>query len=191
MKQNTSTQPKMNSSVTSNMLNSDQTKNILRKRAENLSIEIEKKTEEELIEVVCFELGDEKYGIESVYVREVYPLKNLTELPGLPTFILGIIAVRRRILSLVDLKVFFEISKKNKIKNNKIIILKNNEMEFAIVTDKVEGILTIPVNNLQTSLPTLTGIRQEFLKGITSDRLIVLDGNKLLQNKQLIVKQEF
>ena len=37
----------------------------------------------DLLEVVAFQLGQEKYGFESRYVREVCPMNELTPLPGL------------------------------------------------------------------------------------------------------------
>ena len=42
---------------------------------------------------------------------------------------------------------------------------------------------------LQEGLPTLTGIHQEFFKGITTDRLLVLDAEKLLSSSSVIVDQ--
>ena len=44
-------------------------------------------------EIIVFSLASESYGIESEFVREVYPLKDFTSLPGLPSFILGIITI--------------------------------------------------------------------------------------------------
>ncbi len=61
-------------------------------------------------------------------------------------------------------------------------------MEFGILADLVLGVHAIPVKDIQSSLPTLTGVRHDFLKGVTSERLIILDGYKLLTDKQLIVE---
>jgi purine-binding chemotaxis protein CheW len=42
-------------------------------------------------------------------------------------------------------------------------------------------------NELRTSLPTLTGIRAEYLKGITKDSLVVLDVEKILSDEKIVV----
>lgn len=164
-------------------------KEILKERAKKLAQGQAVEDKGASIEVVVFNLGNERYGLESIYIKEVYPLKDLTPLPNVPSFVLGMITVRRKLLSVIDLKIFFDISTENKIQNSKIIILEGHDMEFAISTDGIKGILFIPVQSLQTSLPTLTGIRQEFLKGITVDGLIVLDGEKLLTSQRLIVNE--
>ncbi len=68
---------------------------ILRTRAQTLARESEREeATQEGLEVVEFLLAYETYGVESSYVREVYPLKELTPLPCIPPFVLGIINVR-------------------------------------------------------------------------------------------------
>jgi purine-binding chemotaxis protein CheW len=43
---------------------------------------------------------------------------------------------------------------------------------------------------LQTSLPTLTGIRADYLKGISDERLVVLDVDRILSDPRIIVHEE-
>src|SRR5258706_15611300 len=55
---------------------------ILESRARSLAKEPEKReASEEHLEVVKFLLGREKYAIETAFVREGYPLRDLTYLP--------------------------------------------------------------------------------------------------------------
>ena len=42
----------------------------------------------------------------------------------------------------------------------------------------------------QPSLPTLTGIRADFLKGVTDERLVVLDLDRILLDPKIIVHEE-
>ena len=91
----------------------DQTKRILRERALALAAEPgETQTLADSIEVVEFLLAHERYAVESSYVREVYPLENLTPLPCTPGFVLGIVNLRGEILSVIDLKKFFDLPEK-------------------------------------------------------------------------------
>jgi purine-binding chemotaxis protein CheW len=43
---------------------------------------------------------------------------------------------------------------------------------------------------LQTSLPTLTGARQKYLRGVTAERVAVLDAQRLLTDDALVVRDE-
>jgi purine-binding chemotaxis protein CheW len=163
---------------------------ILRERARILAREPQSANTEEILVVVEFILAQERYGIESTLIREVYPLKEYTPLPGTPPFILGLMNVRGQILSITDIRKFFDLPEKGLTNLNRVIILKNRDREFGILADDIVGIRSLPLKELQTSLPTLTGIRAEYLKGVTPDRLVVLEGEKLLKDDRLVVHVE-
>ena len=55
------------------------------------------------IQVLEFLLGSERYAVDTSSVREVNVLKEITPVPRTPDFILGVISVRGRICSVVDL----------------------------------------------------------------------------------------
>ncbi len=174
-------------------------KKILKARAKALAREEEeKKGAEERVEVIEFLLANERYGIEANYIREVYPLKDLTPLPCTPPFVLGIISLRGQILSVIDIKKFFDLPDKGLGDLNKVIILHSDKpalskaggMEFAILADSVLGVRSIGPEEIQPSLPTLTDIRVKYLKGVAKDRMVILDGGKLLSDKKIVVHEE-
>lgn len=170
---------------------SEEKKRVLKARAITLAQEPEEEAAaEEYLEIVEFFLAYEKYGIDSSYVREVYPLKELTPMPCAPPFVLGIINVRGQILSVIDIKKFFDLPEKGLTDLNKVIILHSDSTEFGILADVILGVHSVSLSELQPSLPTLTGIRQEYLKGVTKERLVVLDAAKLLCDKRIIIHEE-
>lgn len=142
------------------------------------------------IDVVEFVLAHERYAIESRYVREVAPLENLTPLPCTPAFVLGIVNLRGEILSVIDIKKFFELPEQGLTDLNKIIVLQSEDMLFGILADAIAGVRRIPVAGMQPSLPTLTGIREDYLQGVTPERLVVLDAEKLLTDENIVVREQ-
>lgn len=169
----------------------DAAKQILKARAQVLAREPENgEAAGESIEILEFRLAYEDYGIETSCVREVYPLKDFTPVPGTPPFVLGIVNVRGRILSVVDLKTFFELPAQGLSDLNKVIVVDDGNVEFGILADAIAGVHPLSKAAIQPPLPTLTGIRGEYLKGVTHDRLVVLDGAKLLSDGKMIVREE-
>lgn len=163
---------------------------VLKKRAEQLA-RAEKKVEEgALLEVVEFMLAHEKHAIELRHIREVYPLLEITPLPRTPSFVMGIINVRGQIMSVVDVKKFFDLPDKGLTDLNQVIILKNEEMEFGILADKILGVRSIPVEFVQPPPAAFRNIRVEYLKGVTNEPLVILDGAKILGDKKIIVHEE-
>jgi purine-binding chemotaxis protein CheW len=59
-----------------------------------------------------------------------------------------------------------------------------------VLADSLLGVHQVARQTLQPSLPTLTGIRNEFLLGITPERVILLDAEKLLSSRDIIVYEE-
>ncbi|MCL5024403.1 MAG: chemotaxis protein CheW [Nitrospirae bacterium] len=169
---------------------SEEEKRILRARAQALAIEPERENAGEETEVVEFLLANETYGVDTSYVREVYPLRDVTPVPCTPRFVTGIISVRGQILSIVDLKKFFDLPEKGLGDLNKVIILRSGAMEFGILADSVLGVSRVPLNELQPPLPTLAGAREDYLRGVTAKGLIVIDAGKILSDRGIIVDEQ-
>jgi purine-binding chemotaxis protein CheW len=164
---------------------------IFKARARALAQEPEQAAAAQLfLEIIEFRLASETYGLESAFVREVLPLKDFTPLPGAPSFVLGIFSARGQILSIVDLKRFFNLPEKGLGQLNTLIILRNEQMEFGILADAILGARRIALNTLQASLPTVTGIGAAYLRGVTGERVIILDAEKILGDESIIVYQQ-
>jgi len=167
------------------------------------------------IEIVQFRMAHETYAFESRYIREVYPLRDYCPLPCTPAFVFGLINVRGQILSVLDLRRFFGLASQELDNHNQAIILRHEWhqedeplhdpqnfprgnagdlpqglMEVGILADALLDVREVARASLQAALPTLTGLRQEFLLGITPDRVIVLDAAKLLASREIIVREE-
>jgi purine-binding chemotaxis protein CheW len=143
-----------------------------------------------VIEIIEFTLAAERYGIESAYVREVYPLKDFTPLPGVIPYIFGVINVRGQILSVIDLKKFFNLPEKGLGDLNRVIILCDDQMEFGILADMVHSTQEIELEDIRNVPSTVTGIGEEYLKGVTKENLIVLNAKRLLCDKNIVVNDE-
>ena len=172
-------------------MNNEKERTILEARARILALEPERETAAgKRLDIVEFFLANESYGIESSFVREVFPLKEFTHLPGTPSFVLGIVNLRGRILSVVDLKKFFGIPEKGLGDLNKIIVIGDGPMEFGILADGIIGARAIPLDSIQPPIPTVTGICAEYLKGVTGERVIVLDAKRILEDKKMVVNMD-
>jgi purine-binding chemotaxis protein CheW len=164
--------------------------NVLKARARALAQPADTRLPRESLEVVAFRLAEERYAIEQKYVQEIYPLRALTPLPGVPPFYLGIINLRGQILPVIDLKKFFDLPDLGITDLHVVLVVCVDDLELGILADAVSGVRSLAQDTLQTTLPTLTGIRMQFLKGISNEQVVVLDAPKILQDPQLLVNQE-
>ena len=89
-----------------------------------------------------------------------------------------------------DLKNFFDLPEQGLTDLHRVILIEGNEMELGLLADVTVGVRSIPADSLQPSLSTLTGIRSEYLKGVTAERLVVLDVARILADPKIIVHEE-
>lgn len=159
---------------------------VLKARASILAREIsDKRDEAELIDVIEFMIADEFYGIELKFAREIYPFKKITPLPATPAFISGIVNVRGEIVSVVDIKKFFGLPDTETHSKPHLIILEDGNMTFGLLAERIIGMDRIDKTSLQAALPTMTGIREDYLMGVARGRMALLDGGRLLADKKM------
>ncbi len=169
----------------------EETRRILKLRAQALAREVEATAAaEECIEVVEFVLARERYALESRHVRDVCPLEQLTPIPCTPAFVLGVFNLRGEVLSIIDIKQFFDLPGKGLADLNKVIVLESGAMRFGILADAIVGVHLIARAEIQPSLPTLTGIREEYLLGVTPGRTVVLDAERLLTAEAIVLQEQ-
>src|SRR5262245_24667167 len=146
--------------------------------------------EDNRLELLEFRLATERYAIESRFVQEVHPLRHLTPLPGTPAFVPGIVNVRGQILPVYDLKKLFDLPEQGLTDLHRVLHVRGHDMELGLLADMIVSVRRIEEVRLQPSLPTLTGIRAEYLKGITNDRVVVLDLDRILSDPKIVVHEE-
>ena len=143
-----------------------------------------------LLEVVEFELAGERYGFPLEVVDEVCLLRNLTPVPCTPASVAGIINLRGEIRTVLDLKPFFELPAFGITEGTHVIMVRGAEMQLGILTDTIHGVGKVSLADLQPTLPTLIGVRADYLLGVTGERLVVLDAGKILSDPRILVYEE-
>jgi purine-binding chemotaxis protein CheW len=142
------------------------------------------------ISCLRFIIAKENYAIDMNRVTGAHPLVELTRIPCAPAFVKGILRVRGRIVSAIDLREFFGLPSVGITDLKKVIILSNEGMEVGILVDAVTGAAEIPLDDLQPANGSLTAINDLFLRGITRDRMVVINAEALLSHESLLVNEE-
>ncbi|MCK5679580.1 purine-binding chemotaxis protein CheW [bacterium] len=165
---------------------------ILKERAHKIRSAGSYEDQGELIEILEFVLGKDRYAFPLQWVGEVCRADEITEIPGTPAFVKGVVNVRSRIYSVIDLNTLLGLALDSRVSSESaddlLLILTSKEMEFAVCIDSLEGVRSLPLKCIQTSLSTLEGAQAAYFKGVTSDRLVLLDAEKLLSDKNMVIQ---
>lgn len=147
----------------------------------------------ECMEVIEFGISDNsnngKYAFDIKCINEVFKVKKVTPLPCTPSFIIGIINYRGKILSVIDIRKFLGFSNEPKDFNDveKVIIVKFNELEVGIAIDKVIGYYTISMGEIQKNILTIADERKEFIIGITTGGTLMLDIKSIMLSEKITI----
>jgi purine-binding chemotaxis protein CheW len=161
-------------------------RSILKKRAESFAAAQKDERESEGVQAVVFTLGAERFAFESAYLKEVCPASEIVPVPCTPSFVLGIVSLRGQVISIIDLRKFFELPDRGISDMNRLLVLSSASMCFGVLADTVEGVRAIKAAELK-KLPTLSGVREDYLAGVSPCGITVLDAGKLLADRSIIV----
>ncbi|MBN1581980.1 MAG: chemotaxis protein CheW [Anaerolineae bacterium] len=184
---------------------------ILAQRAARLAQAPEQETEGERIRLVVVRLGSEVYALDTQFVFDVWSAGQITFVPGVPKWVLGVVNRRGRILSVVDLREFLGLDKA-KVDRKKddngwddnaagqipyLILLQIPAMEVVLRVDDVLGVEALLNGRITDLADTVRGIPQEYVRGVSeldNERekllVVILDVRALLCDERLIVHQE-
>jgi purine-binding chemotaxis protein CheW len=141
-------------------------------------------------EVVVFLLGGEKYAVETSYVKEVLSLGSLTTLPRTPEFVAGLMNVRGKIISVVDLKKLIAPDENSESMQTKIIYLLYERMELGILVDQIAGTHHLDKHSLGKYQVTGRGTDTNYYHGVTPEGIVLLNAGSILSDEKIIVDQK-
>ena len=149
----------------------------------SMNEELITKKEEDLLQVVAFNLGKEEYIIGIYNVYEVNRNMNITRVPHAVSYIEGVMNLRGNIVTVINLHEKFGLDHFGNKDDRRIIICNLNDTTVGIIVDKVSEVLHIDTKKIEATGQVNTALDERIIKGIAKidERiLILLDIDKLL-----------
>jgi len=99
--------------------------------------------------VVIFKVENGEYSIDVNYVISIEKEENITPVPQLPSFVKGITKVREELIPVIDLKnvLYNRVTEKNE--QNKLIVLRTDDISFGIIVNDAKEILDIQADQFK------------------------------------------
>ena len=144
----------------------------------------------ESISLVVFTLANETYGIATEYVHEVQPLRDVTPVPCTPGFVVGVINIRGSIYSVIDIRSFFDVPKREIGDSTKVILVSAAGLEIGILADDVKGATSVLLSDIKPALAAHGVAKEEYIQGVTKEMLTILNLEALLRDERIIIHEE-
>ncbi len=132
-----------------------------------------------------FKLHHEHYAVKVDMVKEILMERHVTEVPGTPPFLQGVINLRGEILPLFDLKVLFNFPGVDAGEGTFLIVLNVGEALLAIQVDGVKEVVEIPPEQVVLGQRAMSSIHPDFILGVarTEPQLTtLLDMGKIVEH---------
>ena len=164
---------------------------ILEERARLLACEPPDDVAEDARDMLEFSIGGERYAFEARWVREIVVLRELAPLPCTPAFVQGVVSVRGRIVSAVDLRRFWGLPECGIVDFHRIIVLRGCDMEFGVLADRVDGVASFrPSELLRDASAFPAGVAAQHILGVAGGKIALLDAEALLRDRRIIIDRE-
>jgi len=137
----------------------------------------------DFLKYLRFRVADEDYGVSLLEIREIIKPRPVTEVPGMPGFVLGVISLRGTIMPVIDLRLRLGLEIGEPCGRERIIIARKGEGMFGLLVDEVFQVLGLSGSEIGKAPPVLEGIDREFVRGIGHHgerMLIILDLEKVM-----------
>jgi purine-binding chemotaxis protein CheW len=127
-------------------------------------------------QLVVFELGDERYGLDIATVYEIIRHQPVTAVPQAPSFVEGVINLRGRIIPVVDLRRRFGMAGCTLTKASRIVVCEAAGTRVGLVVDGVSEVLMVPIDAVEQTPEVASGYDTSYLRGIAKlgERLVIL-----------------
>jgi len=104
-----------------------------------------------IVQLVCFRVDEEEYGINIMEVQEIIRVSNIKTVPKSPGFVLGIVTLREKCLAVVDLRKRFGLDNFEHTNQSRIIVVEISGNINGFLVDSITEVLRILKS--QTEIP--------------------------------------
>lgn len=145
---------------------------------------------------LSFALGDEIFAVNVLQVKEILDVINITRVPQMPDYMLGVINLRGSVVPVVDLRCKFGMEKGARNKDNCIVVLEidfeGERIVIGALTDAVREVLDLTTDQIEPPPRMGMKLKSEFISGMGKQGesfIIILDIDKIFSSDELCVIQ--
>lgn len=144
------------------------------------------KNDNQVLELATFFIGDALCGIDILNIQEINRHMEATWVPQSPDYVIGVLNLRGRIVSVIDLGKKLGLSPIKKSKDSRNIIIQSQDEQIGFMVDRISDVLLAEKDKIEPAPANIGGLQGRYFKGVfkTKDSLIgVLDIEEALKDQ--------
>jgi purine-binding chemotaxis protein CheW len=135
------------------------------------------------LQMSCFFVGSALCGIDIKVIQEMNKQMEMTKVPQAPSYVLGIMNLRGRIVTIIDLGRKLGLSPSKTTEISRIIIVNSRDENIGLLVDRVTDVVTAKWEDVEPMPSNIKGAKGRYFQGVlksSKDLIAVLDVEEVL-----------
>ena len=140
------------------------------------------------LQLVGFRIGKETFGVPIDLVHEIVRVPEITAVPDAPEYVEGVINLRGKIISVIDLRKRFGEKRIERSRKNRILVAEIERKMVGLIVDAASEVLRISPTEIEDPPDVLDDAEVEYVTGVGKLKgrlIIVVDLAKIMQKGEL------
>jgi purine-binding chemotaxis protein CheW len=136
---------------------------------------------------LAFHLDDEEYALDITRISEIIKVREFTDIPRTPGFILGIISLRGVVVPIFDLRRRLNLGVSEMLPTSRIIVSQQDDVTVGLLVDSINQVVNLSDDELEPPPGVLSGLDRDMVEGLGryQGRMIILLNLKTVLNAEL------
>jgi purine-binding chemotaxis protein CheW len=125
---------------------------------------------------LAFHLGEEEYALDIKQISEIIKVREFTDIPRAPDFILGIISLRGVVVPVYDLQRRLNLGVSEILQTSRIVVCQLGDVSVGFLVDSINQVVKLADNELEPPPGVLSGLDREMVSwiGRFQGRMVIL-----------------
>jgi purine-binding chemotaxis protein CheW len=125
---------------------------------------------------LAFHLSDEEYALDITQINEIIKVREFTDIPRAPEFVLGIISLRGVVVPVFDLRQRLNLGGSELMLSSRIVVCSLNDITVGLLVDSINQVINLVDEDVEPPPGVLSGLDREMVAGIGryQKRMIIL-----------------
>ena len=119
-----------------------------------------------MLELATFFVGEAQCGIDILKIQEINKQTKVTGVPQSPDYVVGVLNLRGRIVTVIDLGLKTGLSPITQDKDNRNIIVDSMGEHIGLLVDRISDVMSADPSHVDPPPANLGGIEGSFFEGV-------------------------
>jgi purine-binding chemotaxis protein CheW len=134
--------------------------------------------------IVGFQVGRETYGVPITSLHEIVRVPEITAVPDAPEYMEGVINLRGKIVSVIDLRKRLGAKTVTPSRRNRILVVEHKGRLCGLIVDSASEVLKVPASDIEPAAVVFQEVGLNCVTGLGKHKgrlIVLLDIDKLLE----------